>query len=264
MQPSTPQAGSDGLRQIVTLVAILGAFGINVYSNLAPPNGQTIGDISNTLFTGVQIIPANYAFAIWGVIYLGLMAFGIYQLLPNQRTNDILRRIGYLLVIASIAQGIWVFLFLARQFWLSVIAMLGILLSLIGAYWILHSHPRSRSKSDRWFIQIPISIYLGWISVATIVNIALALYASNWNGGGIPSPVWTAIMLVIAAAIALRLLLTQRDLAFAWVMVWAFVAIAVRQANIMLIAIVATGLAIIIAIANIITQLKRNPEASQS
>lgn len=80
-------------------------------------------EISNTLFKNVLIIPANYAFAIWGLIYLGLFAFGIYQALPNQRDEPDLRKTGYLLMIACVAQSIWVYLFLSRLFALSVIAM---------------------------------------------------------------------------------------------------------------------------------------------
>src|SRR5690242_12838638 len=124
----------DFLRQLITLLAIIGAFVVNVLSNISPLNGLSIGEISNTLFNNVLIIPANYAFVIWGLIYLGLFAFGIYQFLPNQKHDLDLRKTGYLLVIACVAQSVWVYLFLSRLFGLSVIAMLLILLPLIGIY----------------------------------------------------------------------------------------------------------------------------------
>ena len=87
------------------------------------------------------------------------------------------------------------------------------------------------------------SIYFGWISVATIVNVATALYSVNWNGWGISPQVWTAIMLVIGGAIAATIIQQRRDVAFPLVFVWAFVAIAIRQFNIPLIAVTASGLA---------------------
>jgi hypothetical protein len=104
MKQSTTSLDRDRLRQFLNLAAILAAFGINVWANVAPLNGLTIGAISNTFFREVLIVPANYAFAIWGLIYLGLLSFGVYQVLPAQAQNPSLRRMGYLLVVACLAQ----------------------------------------------------------------------------------------------------------------------------------------------------------------
>ena len=190
MQQSNSNSG-DILRQLVTFAAVIIAFIVNVLSNIFPLNGLTIGSISNTLFKNVLIIPANYAFAIWGLIYLGLFAFAIYQVLPSQRENPNLRKTGYLLTIASVAQSIWVYLFLSRFFIASVFAMLLILVPLIVMYLHLGIGTTTVSRGEKWFIRYPISIYLGWISVATIVNIASALDINNWNGFGISAEVWT-------------------------------------------------------------------------
>ena len=227
MQQSNSNSG-DILRQVVTLAAVVIAFIVNVLSNIFPLNGLTIGGISNTLFKDVLIIPANYAFAIWGLIYLGLFAFAIYQVLPSQRENPYLRKTGYLLTIASVAQSIWVYLFLSRLFMLSVIAMLLILLPLITMYLRLGIGTPA-SRAEKWFIRYPISIYLGWISVATIVNIASALYINNWNGFGITAELWTAIMVIIATFIAAIALLQRQDIAYSGVTVWALIAIAIKH-----------------------------------
>lgn len=231
MKMDRKSLGSNLLRQWLTLGAIVAAFGVNVYANIAPPNGLTIGDISNKLFGEVQIIPANYAFAIWGIIYLGLIGLGIYQLMPAQRQNPQLERVGYLLVVASLAQIVWVFLFEYQFFGLSVVAMLGILLPLIGIYLMLGIGKERVSRKDKWFVHIPLSIYLAWISVATIVNVASTLYYWGWNGWGISPQVWTIIMLIVAAAIAATIIRNGVDIAYPLVVIWAFVAIAVRQAN---------------------------------
>lgn len=227
----------------LTLLAILGTFAVNAWSNLSPMNGQTIGEISNTQFAGVQIVPANYAFAIWGVIYLGLIAFGIYQLLPAQQNHGGIRQARPLLIVACVAQAVWVFLFLYRQFWLSVLAMVAILLPLILLYLRLQiASPVHRA--EKWLVQVPFSIYLGWISVATIVNVALALYSQNWDGGGLSAELWTVIMMLIAAIIGGLMNLRRQDAAYPLVIVWALVAIAVKQAAIPSIAITALVLAI--------------------
>ncbi|HAA29040.1 MAG TPA: hypothetical protein DCE56_16785 [Cyanobacteria bacterium UBA8553] len=244
MKQSSKSLDQDILRQFLNLSAILAAFGMNVLANVAPINGLSIGAISNTFFKEVQITPANYAFAIWGVIYLGLITFGVYQALPAQRQNPNLRRMGYLLVLASLAQIAWVFVFQYRLFTLSLVAMIGILLPLIGVYLRLEIGKLRVSSKQKWFVHIPLSIYLAWISVATIVNVALTLYNLGWNGWGISPQVWSTIALFAGAAIAAIVSIQRADIAFTLVIVWAFVAIAVRQAAQPLIAIAASGLAI--------------------
>ena len=117
-----------------------------------------------------MIIPANYAFAIWGVIYLGLISLGIYQVLPPQKTNPRLQKMGYYLAIASFSQILWVYLFQSQWFSLSVVAMLAILISLILAYLDLEINLKRLSFSQRWLVNFPISIYFAWISVATMSN----------------------------------------------------------------------------------------------
>ncbi|MBE9177746.1 tryptophan-rich sensory protein [Oculatella sp. LEGE 06141] len=227
MKPSTSPSGIDVIRPAATLIAILATLTVNALSNINPPS---IGEIANTVLGGVQITPANYAFAIWGLIYLGLIAYGIYQLLPAQRHNATLHRVGYWLILACLAQIAWVSLFTRQQFWLSVLAMLVILGSLIGAYLHLRTG-LGRSRQERWLAHIPFSIYLGWIAVATIVNVASALYDSGWNGGMSPD-VWTIIMLVVGVIVAAIVILQRADIAFTLVFVWAYVAIAVRQATV--------------------------------
>jgi hypothetical protein len=234
-----PHQGFDSnrLRQISTLTAILGSILINTLSNLFPPNGVNIGKLSNSLFAPVQIIPANYAFAIWGLIYLGLIAFGIYQLQSSQRLNPSLQRGGYLLVWASLAQCAWIYLFLGRLFALSLLAMLGILGSLILFYQRLGIGQQRVSRKERWFIHIPISLYLGWITVATVVNVAIALFSLNWNGWGISATLWTVLLMLISTALGSFVAVQRRDTAYTLVIVWALVAIVIRHQNIPLIAI---------------------------
>ncbi len=124
MKTNTGKFNSDMIRQWSNLIAILATFLMNIYVNISPPGGQTIGEISNTIFKDVLITPASYAFAIWGLIYLGLISFGIYQILPAQRENQILRKCQYFLVGASLIQIVWIFLFQYQLFTLSVLAML--------------------------------------------------------------------------------------------------------------------------------------------
>ncbi|MCF2152151.1 tryptophan-rich sensory protein [Desmonostoc muscorum LEGE 12446] len=250
----------DFWRQLVTLAAIFGAFVINVVSNIFPLNGLSIGEISNTLFKNVLIIPANYAFAIWGLIYLGLFAFGVYQALPSQRDEPDLRKTGYLLVIACVAQSIWVYLFLSRLFALSVIAMLLILLPLIAVYVQLEIGNKRVPRLKKWCIHFPISIYLGWISVATIVNVACALYFHGWNGWGISAVIWTLIMVLIATAVAAFIVIQRRDIAYTGVILWALVAIALKHSDNSMLRNAALVLAIVLVLTATINSLRPQQE----
>ncbi|MCL1468557.1 tryptophan-rich sensory protein [Argonema galeatum] len=257
MNSNSGRFDSKILKQWVNLIAILAAFSLNILANIAPLNELTIGEISNTFFGEVKIIPANYAFAIWGLIYLGLISLGVYQVLPAQRENPSLHKIGYLLAVASFAQIIWIFLFQYRLFALSLLAMVMILLPLIAIYLRLGIGLERVSRKELWFVHIPLSIYLGWISVATIVNVAIALYSINWNGWGISPQVWTAIMLIAAAGIAATITAKRADIAYPLVIIWAFVAIAVRQANQLALAATAGGLAIALGLLVLIRLLRR-------
>lgn len=255
MRASTPEPNSGIVLAIATAIAILATLSVNVLSNFFPPQGLNIGEIANTILKGVQITPANYAFAIWGLIYLGLIAYGIYQLRPSVRGNPTIRRVDFLLIIACIAQIAWVYLFTLRLFWLSVVAMLAILLPLIGAYLQLEIGTRV-SRERKWLAHIPFSIYLGWISVATIVNIASALYTSSWDGWGISAAAWTAIMLIVALVIAAIVAIQRADVAFTLVFVWAYVAIAIRQLDNPIIWVTAVVAAIILALLLVFSRIR--------
>lgn len=260
MKLSNQRSDPDFIRQVTTLVAIVGSIAINTISNIFPFNGFSIGTLSNTLFAPVHITPANYAFAIWGVVYTGLIAFGLFQLQPSQRRNPRLQHSGYLLAIACLSQCIWIYLFLARLFPLSVLAMLGILLPLIGIYQRLGVGESNISRQERWFLQVPISIYLGWISVATILNVANALYSINWNGWGIDPIVWTIVMMIVSAALAAVVMVQRRDPAFPLVIVWALVSIAIRQFTVP--SIVTTGVLTSIGLVLLVLWLELKPLGS--
>ena len=98
----------DIVRQVVNLLATVATITINGLANALPLNGQTTGEISDRF--DVYFVPAGYVFSIWGLIYLALSAFAVYQALPAQRENPHLRRIGYLFALSCVANSAWIFL----------------------------------------------------------------------------------------------------------------------------------------------------------
>ena len=251
MKLTTQRIDPDLVRQVTILATIIGSIVINTISNFFPPDGVDMATLSDRLFPSVQILPANYAFAIWAPIYLGLIAFGIYQAQPTQRHNPSLQRGGYLLVFACISQCAWIYLFLTRLFPLSVVAMLGILLPLIVLYQRLEIGQHHVSPTEQWFIQIPISIYLGWITVAIVVNAALALYSINWGGWGITPAIWAVIAIVVSAAITTLVTIEHHDPAYLFVIVWALIAIGIRHLDTPLITVTAAVAAIFLILLSV-------------
>ncbi|MEM6714021.1 MAG: tryptophan-rich sensory protein [Cyanobacteria bacterium P01_D01_bin.6] len=256
MDASGQSKGSGWILAIATIVAIIGTLAINTLSNFYPPGGKNVGEIANTTLAGVLITPANYAFAIWGLIYLGLIAYGVYQLGVNQRKDPVIRPVNRLLIVACVAQIVWIFLFTLQYFFLSVLAMLGILLPLIGAYIVLRIVRIDRQR--RWLATYPFSIYLAWISVATIINVASALYDAGWRGG-LSGVMWTVIMLLVSAAIALLVILTQQDIPFTLVYVWAYGAIALRHADRPMIMLTAIASAVVLVVILTLVRLRQLP-----
>jgi hypothetical protein len=216
----------DTLRQVLVVIATLATIIVNVLANSLPINGVTTGEVSDMF--DVYFVPAGYVFSIWGVIYLGLIAYTIYQALPSQRENPSLRAIGYLYVLASAANIGWLFLWHYQVFVATVPLMLLILLALIGIYLALGVGRERVDPAQQWLVHVPFSIYLGWITVATIANITAALDYLNWGGWGIAPQTWAAIMIGIGALVAIAVSLTRGDIAYVAVIVWAFVGIAAK------------------------------------
>lgn len=217
----------DRLRQWLTLLLVVVTITINGLANALPFNNLTTGEISDRF--QVYFVPAGYVFAIWGLIYLGLIAFAVFQALPAQRENPRLRAIFPWFVLASLANITWLFLWHYEQFVLTLIAMLTLLLSLIAIYLRLGVGRTAVSAAERWLAHAPFSLYLGWISVATIANVTDVLYYLGWNGGALAPAVWAVILLGITVVLAALMAWLRRDVIYLLVLVWALAGIAVKQ-----------------------------------
>lgn len=244
---STAAGTGDFLRQFAVIVVTLATIAINGLATGLPLNGQSTGEISDrfpSLFT-----PAGYVFSIWGVIYLGLIAYMVFQALPAQRTNPRLRSIGWLYVISGLANSVWIFLWHYNQFTLSLVVMLVLLVSLIVIYQRLNPWRASVSSVERWTTHIPFSIYLGWITVATVANAATVLLDIGWDGWFLPEMGWALAMISIATLIGLYFAMIKRDVAYVAVLVWAFIGIAVKQSATPPVLYAAASGAIVLAVA---------------
>lgn len=240
----------DIFRQFIVIVSTAAVISINILANALPLNGLDTGEISDRF--DIYFVPAGYVFSIWGLIYLGLIAYTVYQALPSQRENPSLRQIGYWYVLSCAANIVWIFLWHYEVFNLTLIAMLVLLASLIVIYLRLNIGRATVSTTERLAVHLPFSIYLGWITVATIANATQLLDVLNWGGWGISEEIWLVIMLAAAVLITAAVLFTRRDIAYALVIVWAVVGIAVKFPQVQLVSLAAwaaAGLVVVFIVA---------------
>ncbi len=219
----------DTIRQIANLLSVILALTVNILASALPLNGQSTGEISDRF--QVYFVPAGYVFSIWGIIFLGWIAFTVFQFQPSQKESPRLRRLGYLFALSNLANAAWLFCWHYNLFGLSVLVMLALLGLLIASYLRLNVNRSPVSPVEYWSVDVLFSVYLGWITVATVANITDWLYFVGWDGFGISDPVWAVIMLGVASLLGLGMAITRRDVGYLAVLIWAFIGIAVKQTS---------------------------------
>ncbi|OGO60886.1 MAG: hypothetical protein A2032_07465 [Chloroflexi bacterium RBG_19FT_COMBO_49_13] len=225
----------DILRQLAVIVSILATIIVNVLANALPINGLNTGQVSDRFH--VYFVPAGYVFSIWGVIYLGLIAFAIFQALPAQRINPRLRATGWWITVGGLANSVWIFLWHYERFPLTIVAMLILLGTLILTYLRMGIGRTSVTPAEKWAAHVPFSIYLGWITVATVANVSDVLDYLKWDGFGIAPEIWMSVLLAAVLVITTLMNFSRRDVAFTAVILWALVGISIKHASIPAVAI---------------------------
>lgn len=220
------------LLQISNIIALISVILMNMLVSTRTIEGNTVGSISDkydTLFA-----PAGYTFSIWGLIYLALLGFGIYQgrdlFSKSKKQVPLLLRITGWFGLSCAANIVWLVAWLTERLGLALMMMAALLGSLLIIY--LHLGIGKRAPKDqweRWLLYFPFSLYLGWISIATIANTASYLISINWAGWGIPPEGWTLIMIVIATALCMFLIIRNGDKIFGAVGIWSLWGIGIKH-----------------------------------
>jgi hypothetical protein len=215
---------SNPLRILVASVFVL-MVTVNALANILPINGVSTGAVSDSypnLFA-----PAGSTFAIWGLIYLWLAAFVVYQWglikVQSSISPKQMKTIALYFIISSVANAAWIFAWHYYVMELTVLLMLVILLSLIIVNMILTK--TDLTSWDWLFVRLPFSIYFGWITVATIANVTAYLVDLGWDGWGISPPAWTIVALGLGLLISMATTLKNNDIAYGLVILWAYAGI---------------------------------------
>ncbi len=251
--------------QIANIVGFVLVIVMNYLAVNLPINGYTTGELSD-LYPNL-FVPAGFTFSIWGVIYLLLIIFIVYHIRnwwsKDQLDMSFVERIGPMFFVSCLANASWIIAWHYVQPTLALAIMLTILSSLLSIYRRLDIGKSDNNSFSFWAVKLPFSVYLGWITVATIANVTTVFVHLGWDGGAFGEVNWTITMITVATIIGAFILFDRRDIGYAAVLVWAFFGIYSKQQvatptnSIPMAALVAIGVLVAVAIA---TRLqKSNP-----
>lgn len=150
------------------------------------------------------IAPAGPAFSVWTVIYLGLLAYAVWQFLPAQSSAERHRRLGYLVTASLVLNGLWILSIQFDLLPLSVPIIIALLVVLVLAF-LRALALRPLSRTDAALTDGTIGLYLGWVCVATAANITALLVAAGFTGFGAPPEVWSVMLLAVVGIIGIAL-----------------------------------------------------------
>jgi hypothetical protein len=254
---------------ILNLLGFLGTVVVNALANILPINGVTTGELSDrypNLF-----VPAGLTFAIWGVIYVLLAIFVVYQLIPSVRRDaqkvDFVQRIGPLFFISSLANIGWIFAWQYQILPLSMVMMLILLGCLLAIYVRLNIGKSEATKAEKYSVHLPFSVYLGWITIATIANVTALLVNIGWTRWGLSEQFWAVAVIIVGIAIALSVLFTRKDIYYCLVVDWALLGILLKRLSITTPAqsvVVITIVGLVLVSGGVIAQLIRKKHTSQN
>jgi len=216
--------GTDRIRAYLVPLATLGTIAFNWLAAIGGVNGVTPSDISDKYPT--PITPAGYAFTIWSLIYLGMIAFSIYQLLPANLPK--FRNIRSLFILTCALNCGWIYMWHSDQIaiCLVLIALLALCLFLINV-----NLRETNGLGEYWLVKAPFSIYFGWVTAATLVNFAILLV--HWNVS-ISASAWTwigVVLILLAAALGVVIRIRLVNYLYPLAIAWALTAIGVKQSG---------------------------------
>ena len=214
--------------QAINIVAFIVTVVVNgVAGSTTLLNGMTSADVSDMYPT--LVTPAGFTFAIWGIIYTFLLLFVVYQALPKNRDKPFLSKIGLFFGLSSVCNVCCLLLWHYDLITYSLVLMFALLASLILVYRRLDIGRATVSLKEMVFVHLPFSVYLGWISIATIANVSVALTAVGWDGWGIEASAWAVAIICVALLLSFAMLATRKDIMFCFVVVWALIGILEKQ-----------------------------------
>ncbi|GGN99698.1 tryptophan-rich sensory protein [Saccharibacillus kuerlensis] len=213
----------------LNVILLIAALAVNLLSNSLPLGGRDTGQISD-MYKNL-LTPAGFAFLIWSVIYLLLLGFVAYAFYAERKGRSTAAAPGPWFAISCVLNIAWLFCWHYLLIELSVVVMLLLLVSLIMIYLRTRLDHERLEVLDIIFVKLPFSLYLGWISVATIVNIASLVAKYDFGDVGLGETGWAITILIAAVLLAFIIGFRFRDGVYPLVIAWGLYAISVEQSD---------------------------------
>src|SRR5829696_1707279 len=227
--------GIDGLRLSDITRQFANVFAAVFQISASYTVGSSVGAIAQEYRS--SILPATYAFTIWGPIFILCGIYAVYQALPAQRENPIFRAIGWWTAGAFLANGAWSYAYTSRQFLLAQAIIVAGLILAGGAYLnVVRGVPAARAANiDNWLIGPTLGLLFGWLTAASVVGLAGTLIASGFATSGQDAEIRDAALLLIGGAVAFLVILASRQgprgawVSYSAAVLWALVAVMIEQ-----------------------------------
>jgi hypothetical protein len=222
----SPQFG-DIARQVVNVLCAIGQVAATALTAI---NGTSGNFSDNTNAATTPIVPAGYVFAVWGLIYAGGLVYAVYQALPAQRSDPLLRQIGWYTALGYLGTSLWLLCAAKEWYWVTVGCFVLILIGMLGAFVRLLGYRGTLSRAAQIAVVLPISVYTGWTSIALVANVSTALQNSGVTHPFLPDAAWAVLMLLVAGGIASFVTIVSRgNLSYALTVIWALIGVVVAN-----------------------------------
>ena len=249
--------------QGLNIVGFIGMVIVNFLANYLPINDIDTGEIADlypNLFT-----PAGFTFAIWGLIYLLLAVFVVYQgkeiFSNNNKQLNYVQRIGYLFFTSCLLNLSWIFAWHYLRVGLSLVIMILLLVNLIMLYKRLNVN-KAQEKGE-FITRIAFSIYLGWITIATVANVTVFLVDIDWGQWGLSEVFWMIAVIIIATAIVISFMHKNNDWVYGLVAIWAYFGIIAKRLQtepVETAVVIVVALGMLVIAGNIVRMIKNNKQ----
>ena len=220
----------NGLFVIGNSIAVILTIIVNSLAVLLPINDKTTQELSDNIPN--LFVPAGITFSIWSIIYILLILFMFYQInevFIKKKNVEYLEKIGFYFMLASLANIVWIFLWHYEQVTISLLAMIVLFVSLLMMYQRLEIGKTKIDFKEKMLIHVPISVYIGWITVATIANVTAVLVVNNAGELFLGEMIWAILVIIVATLITILVLKDRKDISYSLVVIWAFLGIAIKR-----------------------------------
>ncbi len=213
--------------------AYIGMLVVNGLANIIPLNQKTTGELADAYPN--LFVPAGITFSIWGLIYLLLailMLYQLYSLFKREIASSLyIIKIHWWFLISCLLNIAWIFAWHYEIVWLSLLIMLTLLGVLIIIYRRLDIGGCCAKLNEKIFVFIPFSLYLGWISIATVANVTTFLVSIGWSRFGISEVFWMIAVLAVVTGLTLSMIFIRKDIVYAIAVLWALTGIIIKRSG---------------------------------